>query len=95
MIKAPADEAKARKWDGPYLDDEVVPADSWGNAFVYEYPPSKGARDFPNISSPGLDSEADTEDDVNNWRDIEQADGENASDVVSEADVSATPSSDD
>ena len=41
------------------------------------------------------DSEADTEDDVNNWRDIEQADGENASDVVSEADVSATPSSDD
>ena len=95
LIKAPADEAKARKWDGPYLDDEVVPADSWGNAFVYEYPPSKGARDFPNISSPGLDGEADTEDDVNNWRDIEQADGENASDVVSEADVSATPSSDD
>lgn len=91
LIKPPADEAKARKWDGPYLDDEVVPADAWGNAFVYEYPPSKGTRDFPNISSPGPDGEPDTEDDINNWRDIEEGDGGDASEVISEADVSDTP----
>lgn len=87
LIRPPADEAKARKWDGPYLDDEIVPADSWGNAFVYEYPPSKGTRDFPNISSPGIDGEPDTEDDVNNWRNIEEGDGDDASEVMSEADV--------
>ena len=46
LIKPPADEAKARKWNGPYLDDEVIPADAWGQAFVYEYPPINGQRDF-------------------------------------------------
>ncbi|TWU65636.1 MULTISPECIES: type II secretion system major pseudopilin GspG [Crateriforma] len=77
LIKPPADEAKARKWDGPYLDDEVIPADAWGNAFVYEYPPTQGGRDFPNISSPGLDGEPDTEDDIVNWRATEDGeDGE-------------------
>jgi general secretion pathway protein G len=75
LIQPPADEAKARKWDGPYLDDEVVPADAWGNAFVYEYPPTNGGRDFPNISSVGLDGESDTEDDIINWRDMEESAG--------------------
>ncbi len=68
LLKAPEDERKARKWDGPYLDDEIIPGDSWDNEFVYEYPPTQGSRDFPNISSPGLDSEENTEDDINNWR---------------------------
>ena len=81
LIKPPSDEAKARKWDGPYLDDEVVPADAWGNAFVYEYPPTKGGRDFPNIASAGEDGEADTEDDIVNWRELEDSAEGDASDV--------------
>jgi len=82
LIKPPADEAKARKWDGPYLDDEVVPADAWGNAFVYEYPPKKGSRDFPNIMSKGQDGEENTDDDVVNWREIESSEGDDAGDVM-------------
>lgn len=88
LIKPPADEAKARKWDGPYLDDEVVPADAWGNAFLYEYPPSKGGRDFPNISSPGEDGEPDTEDDITNWREgLDSSEGD-AGDVPDASDIS-------
>ena len=79
LIKPPADEDKSRKWDGPYLDDEVVPADAWGQAFVYEYPPVNGGRDFPNISSLGKDGEPETEDDIVNWRDVDE--GDSASDV--------------
>lgn len=74
LIKPPADEAKARKWDGPYLDDEVIPADAWDQAFVYEYPPVNGTRDFPNISSLGKDGEGETEDDIINWRNVEEGD---------------------
>ncbi len=85
LIKPPADEAKARKWNGPYLDDEVIPADAWGQAFVYEYPPIKGERDFPNISSIGKDGEAETEDDVVNWREVDA--GGDAGDVPNAADL--------
>ncbi len=91
LIRPPADEAKARKWEGPYLDDEVIPADAWGQAFVYEYPPVNGQRDFPNISSLGKDGEADTEDDIVNWRDVE-TEGD-AGDVPSAADLGSRTSS--
>ena len=72
LLKAPADENKARKWDGPYLDDEIIPGDSWDNAFVYEYlPPQPPAtRDFPRLSSLGPDGLPNTEDDIVNWRTV-------------------------
>ncbi|MCA9184350.1 MAG: type II secretion system major pseudopilin GspG [Pirellulaceae bacterium] len=79
LIKRPSDEAKADKWDGAYLDEEVIPADPWGNAFTYEYPPTHGTRDFPNISSNGPDGEANTDDDIVNWRESTGTDGENSS----------------
>jgi general secretion pathway protein G len=85
LIKPPSDEAQARKWAGPYLDDEVVPADAWGQAFVYEYPPVNGTRDFPNISSVGKDGEPETEDDIVNWRDVEE--GGDIGDVPTAADA--------
>ena len=90
LIKPPADEAKARKWNGPYLDDEVIPADAWGQAFVYEYPPINGQRDFPNISSVGKDGEPDTEDDIVNWREVEE--GGDAGDVPTAADLESSSS---
>lgn len=68
LMKAPADENKARKWGGPYLDDESLPVDAWGNAFGYEYPTTKSTRDFPAIWSNGPDGTADTEDDIRNWK---------------------------
>ena len=70
LIQAPADEAKARNWDSEgYLDDEVIPADPWGNAYIYEYlGAQQGARDFPRIRSMGPDGQANNEDDIINWR---------------------------
>lgn len=68
LLTPPVDEKKSRKWEGPYLDDEIIPGDTWDNEFVYEYPPSQGVRDFPNISSPGPDGESNSEDDIVNWR---------------------------
>lgn len=70
LIKAPADEAKARKWDSEgYLDDDAIPADPWGNAYIYEYLGAvDGARDKPRIRSSGPDGQANNEDDIINWR---------------------------
>ncbi|MDP6060502.1 MAG: type II secretion system major pseudopilin GspG [Pirellulaceae bacterium] len=68
LLQSPTDEKKARKWEGPYLDDEIIPGDAWDNEFIYEYPPAKGKRDFPNVASPGPDGELNTEDDIINWR---------------------------
>lgn len=68
LISKPADEARAQKWDGPYLSEATVPVDPWGNAYRYEFPPTKGnAQDAPNIWSTGPDGKDQTEDDIVNW----------------------------
>ena len=46
------------KWSGPYGSDEDA-KDDWGNPFEYELTP-QGAK----LSSPGLDGQAGTEDDL-------------------------------
>jgi len=68
LIEPPSDERAATKWEGPYLDDDVLPVDPWDNPFEYEYPPTNNTRDFPDIWSWGPDGEADTDDDIGNWR---------------------------
>lgn len=78
LMQAPADENKARKWSGPYLDDEALPVDAWGNAFAYEYPTTKTTRDFPAIWSAGPDGTADTEDDIRNWKGTASGDNSNS-----------------
>ena len=59
MLEPPSDERAAAKWDGPYLDDNVLPLDPWDNPYEYEYPPTHNTRDFPDIWSLGPDGEAD------------------------------------
>lgn len=66
LFRRPEDEQRARKWDGPYMDDDL-PVDPWGNDYNYEYPPAEGERDFPKIWSNGPDGESGTEDDIKNW----------------------------
>ncbi len=77
LIKAPADEAKARRWDSEgYLDDEAIPADPWGNAYVYEYLGAQdGMRDAPRIRSAGPDGQVNTDDDIINWRESSSGSG--------------------
>jgi general secretion pathway protein G len=68
LLEKPADEARAANWDGPYLNEDKLPVDPWGNAYAYEYPPTKGKnRDTPNVWSFGPDSQDNTEDDLVNW----------------------------
>ncbi len=68
LLEKPADEKRAKAWDGPYFDGEDLPADPWGNEFNYEYPPTRNKRDFPDIWSNGPDGEENTDDDLGNFK---------------------------
>ncbi|TAK39166.1 MAG: type II secretion system protein GspG [Lysobacteraceae bacterium] len=41
LTTPPADERARSRWRGPYLD-EAVPADPWGNPYVYDMPGRDG-----------------------------------------------------
>lgn len=41
LYTPPADERAKARWRGPYLD-EAVPADPWGNPYVYDMPGADG-----------------------------------------------------
>jgi len=57
----------AAAWDGPYVNQETIPKDPWGNEYQYEYPPTHGSGDYPDIWSYGPDGEDGTEDDIVSW----------------------------
>lgn len=56
--------SNAQDWKGPYL--KSIPADPWGNAYVYTYP-GKNNANGPDLLSGGPDGRAGSDDDVNNW----------------------------
>jgi general secretion pathway protein G len=41
LRKAPSDERAKARWRGPYLDEEI-PADPWGNPYLYAIPGRDG-----------------------------------------------------
>jgi general secretion pathway protein G len=51
-------------WKGPYV--KTIPNDPWGNPYVYTYPP-KNNKSGVDLASAGADTQAGTEDDINNW----------------------------
>jgi general secretion pathway protein G len=57
----------ATNWRGPYLK-KGVPADPWGNPYVYNYP-GKNNPDGYDIMSMGPDGRVGGDDDINNWDD--------------------------
>ena len=88
-------ETSGGKWDGPYLTDEGLPADPWGNAYQYEFPPTHGKGKEPEIWSYGPDGQDDTEDDIVSWKKVSEdgeADSEMSEDASSE-DTSTSSSS--
>lgn len=54
LVKKPADEKLARKWEGPYLKQKEIPEDAWGNKFVYKLTP-QGAEHKYELYSHGAD----------------------------------------
>lgn len=62
LVSAPTDAPEPKNWkQGGYLDR--VPADPWGNPYVYLNPGAHGTMD---IYSSGPDSQS-TDDDIGNW----------------------------
>jgi general secretion pathway protein G len=97
LIRRPEDEALARNWDGPYMEDGKLPVDPWGSELQYEYDSEQNAdsgntesadgtyeADFPRIFSLGPDRQPGTSDDISN----RAAEGEAESEAASPAPVS-------
>lgn len=51
----------ANAWKGPYLDEQDVPPDPWGNGFKYTYPSSRGEQfyDLKSLGKDGVESDDD------------------------------------
>lgn len=62
LVQTPRD---AQSWKGPYLKSEI-PADPWGNAYIYECPGKHNAAGY-DLSSAGPDGRAGNEDDITSW----------------------------
>lgn len=59
------------KWDGPYLK-KAVPADPWGNAYVYESPSEHGDYAIISYGADGRPGGEDVDTDIVSWQDIAQ-----------------------
>jgi len=42
LVTPPTDPAQKAKWRGPYLDEDQVPLDPWGNPYQYSVPGARG-----------------------------------------------------
>jgi general secretion pathway protein G len=67
LVEEPSDSSAAARWDGPYVNSPEIPTDPWGNEYQYEYPPTRGQGDYPDIWSFGPDGNDNTEDDIVSW----------------------------
>jgi general secretion pathway protein G len=88
LVSPPDDEAMARNWSGPYLEDGKIPLDPWGSPLGYEFGDSGAAgstdapasdsatADFPRIFSMGPDKQAGTSDDIANRSNEEESSSE-------------------
>jgi general secretion pathway protein G len=64
LITAPA--SKAERWRGPYLQENKLPVDPWGEPYQYCYPGVKNKNGY-DLWSKGPDKADGTEDDIGNW----------------------------
>ena len=56
----------APNWNGPYLRKEI-PADPWGNAYVYRAPGRSGGFEIVSYGSDGLEGGSGDAIDVESW----------------------------
>ena len=63
LVNRPPNEAK---WNGPYLK-KGIPADPWGNAYVYRQPGERGEYDLLSYGKDGAPGGTGEAADVTNW----------------------------
>src|SRR5687767_1242086 len=63
LVNRPPNEAK---WSGPYLK-KGIPADPWGNAYVYRQPGERGEYDLLSYGKDGAPGGTGEAADVTNW----------------------------
>ena len=64
LLTAPAN--RAERWRGPYLQENKLPLDPWGEPYQYRYPGVKNKNGY-DLWSKGPDKTDGTEDDIGNW----------------------------
>lgn len=67
LVQKPDNEELAAKWSGPYIEDAAKLKDPWGSDYVYQSPGRYNEGGF-DLSSPGPDRQAGTDDDITNWK---------------------------
>jgi general secretion pathway protein G len=55
-------------WNGPYLKGGQVPADPWGNAYVYRAPGQHGTYDILSYGSDGTEGGTGAGQDITSWQ---------------------------
>ncbi len=64
LITPPANDAE--RWRGPYLQENKLPVDPWGDPYQYRYPGTHNKKGF-DLWSYGPDKTDGTDDDIGNW----------------------------
>lgn len=64
LITPPAD--KADRWHGPYITENKVPLDPWGEPYQYAFPGTHNKSVY-DLWSKGPDKVSGTDDDIGNW----------------------------
>lgn len=54
-------------WNGPYLKGGLVPADPWGNPYIYRSPGQRGAYDLVSFGADGQEGGTGTAGDITSW----------------------------
>ncbi len=54
-------------WNGPYLKGGLVPADPWGNPYIYRSPGQRGAYDIVSFGADGQEGGTGTAGDITSW----------------------------
>jgi len=64
LVKRPG---STTAWNGPYLKGGLVPADPWGNAYVYRSPGEHGTYDIISYGSDGTEGGTGAAADITSW----------------------------
>jgi general secretion pathway protein G len=65
LVKRPG---STTAWNGPYLKGGLVPADPWGNPYVYRSPGEHGSYDIISYASDGVEGGTGAATDITSWQ---------------------------